>query len=534
MDGTRRMQVNEDRDGSPSSVTDDYDLLPYPSMPYTYTQPARLAAVAALHGIDAPVAALASVLELGCASGGNIIPLAARYPHARFLGIDLASRHVEDARRRIGELGLTNIEVRQGDLAELSLGAGAFDYVICHGVFSWAPRAAQDGILRICRDNLSPTGVAQISYNVLPGWHMRNIIRDICLRHTGSKGSPQQRVAKARAILTELGASANAAEPYGLLLRSEAQRIAHRPASYILGEFLVANNAPCYFTDFVARATKHDLTYVCESDLEAATPETLSAKMQARLRVCAGSDPLAIEQYADYFTGRTLRSSLLAKAGSAINRTRDYGRLRSLHIASNLRPETDSTGATAYKDTRGRAIRSKNPAVQRALARLASAYPQSLTLEQLAAPQVGPEVSNKDEAAAHICKALSLLVAAGQVDISTEPMRSGCASDPRPCVWAVARAEATTGQPWLTNMAHIPVLLKPAMKVLLAHLDGTSDRTRLAEVFTHALRKGEVEVPELAGDPAQTPSEAIKMLAADYVERVIGYLADNALLEPPT
>lgn len=532
MDRTRRVSVNEESAGA-SPAADDYDLLPYPSMPYTYTQPARLAAVAALYGIGAPAAAQARVLELGCASGGNIIPLAARYPHARFLGIDLASRHVEEARRRIAELGLTNIEVRQGDLAELSLAASAFDYIICHGVFSWAPRAAQDGILRICRDSLSPAGVAQISYNVLPGWHMRSVIRDICLRHTGSEGSPQQRVAKARSILAELGASANASEPYGLLLRSEAQRIAHRPASYILGEFLVANNSPCYFADFVHRAADHDLAYVCECDLEAAVPEILSAKMQSQLRACAGADPLTIEQYGDYFTGRTLRSSLLTKTSGDIKRTRDYDQLRRLHIVSALRPEPGDTEATSYKDAHGRTIRSKDPAVQRALARLSAAYPQSLTLEQLAATQAGAPPEDKADAAAHICKALSLLVAAGQVDISTEPTRSGSASDSRPCVWAVARAEVTTGQPWLTNMAHAPVLLKPAMKVLLPHLDGTSDRTRLAQVFAQALLQGEVRIPELPGDSAQAPSAAIERLAADYVERVIDYLAANALLEPP-
>jgi hypothetical protein len=83
-------------DGKPSSVdidTDagnDYDLLPYPSMPITYTQPAHLAALATLFGLAAPAVDRARVLEFGCASGGNIIPLAARFPHASFSGIDLS------------------------------------------------------------------------------------------------------------------------------------------------------------------------------------------------------------------------------------------------------------------------------------------------------------------------------------------------------------------------------------------------------------------------------------------------------------
>src|SRR5215831_1986601 len=96
---------------------DEYDQLPYPSMPFAYTQPARLAALTALFGVEAPAADTAHVLELGCASGGNIIPLAARFPNASFLGIDLSQRQIDDGRRRIAALGLSNVEIRQGDLA---------------------------------------------------------------------------------------------------------------------------------------------------------------------------------------------------------------------------------------------------------------------------------------------------------------------------------------------------------------------------------------------------------------------------------
>ncbi|MGB7651144.1 MAG: class I SAM-dependent methyltransferase, partial [Gallionella sp.] len=91
------------------SRRDPYDALPYVSMPITYSQPALLAAQARLRGIDAPVAETASVLEIGAASGGNIIPLAARFPNARFHGVDLAAAHIEIGQRRIDELDLSNV-----------------------------------------------------------------------------------------------------------------------------------------------------------------------------------------------------------------------------------------------------------------------------------------------------------------------------------------------------------------------------------------------------------------------------------------
>src|SRR5215470_14456784 len=127
-----------------ASAASDYDALPYRSTPYTHTQPAHLAAIAMLLGMAPPPADKARVLELGCASGGNIIPLAARYPHARFVGIDLSLRHVEDGQRAITHLGLQNIEIRHGNIGDLSIVGPQFDYVVCHGVFSWVPRTVQD------------------------------------------------------------------------------------------------------------------------------------------------------------------------------------------------------------------------------------------------------------------------------------------------------------------------------------------------------------------------------------------------------
>jgi methyltransferase-like protein/trans-aconitate methyltransferase len=519
------MNGNHDVAGT---AVDDYDLLPYPSMPYAQTQPARLAAVAALYGLAAPPAARARVLELGCASGGNIIPLAARFPEARFLGVDLARRHVEEAQRRISALGLANIEVRQADLTHFSPGAEQYDYVICHGVFSWAPRAAQESVFRICRETLTNNGLAVVSYNVLPGWHMRSVIRDICLRHAGLEGSPQQRVVEARAILADIAATANAAEPYGLLLRNEARRTAHRPASYILGEFLVADNSPCYFQEFTERAKQHSLSYLCEADLEAAVPETLSAALQARISANAGADLAAREQYVDYFTGRTFRCSVLTK--SDVSPARDWDHLHQLHIACDLRADPGKSDAetAAYTDARGRAVKSQDPAVARALARLAAARPATLSFAQVAAPPAG-EASEPD-AATRVCRALSILVAAGQAEISTMPLVVGAADENCPRVWALARAEAAAGQPWVTNLAHAPVAVKPAMAVLLAHLDGANTRERLAAIFVGALQRGEVKAPELQDD--QPPVDSIEALALRYVERVLEYLAANALLAP--
>lgn len=502
----------------------DYNLLPYPSMPFAYTQPSRLAALSALFDLEAPPAARASVLELGCASGGNIIPLAAKFPNAYFIGIDRSERHIDQGRRRIAALGLSNIELRLGDLTNLKFAEQRFDYVICHGVFSWVPKKVQDAIFRICRENLTEHGVATISYNVLPGWHLRNIVRDICLHHVGTAGPPLERVAKARGVLESIATSANETEPYGLLLRSEAKRIARRPSAYILGEFLVPDNAPCYFHEFVERAGKYGLSFLCEGDLNSSIPEIRDPETRRRNKSLAGSSPMALEQYIDFLTGRTFRRSVLVRSQHArhVKRNRSFERLRGLHFASPIRvsaaPER-SEKPSADKDEQGQTAKTKHHSVRIALQRLAQAYPATLTLEQLTE-------NLPSESVGRICSALFALVVAGQATASTLPTTVGRADAEYPKMWSLARIEAAGKQPWLTSLNHLPVPLSVVPMELVTLLDGTNRRRALAG---RGLKNGMAPPVGLAFGQNDA---ALEQAADQYVERVLTQLAFHALLEP--
>ena len=65
------------------------DSIPYPSACFPQSSPAHLHAVARVFGLTPVDLTQAKVLEIGCASGGNLLPLAARFPEAGFTGIDL-------------------------------------------------------------------------------------------------------------------------------------------------------------------------------------------------------------------------------------------------------------------------------------------------------------------------------------------------------------------------------------------------------------------------------------------------------------
>ena len=515
----------------------DYNLLPYPSMPFAYTQPAHLAALTALFGVEAPAADRARVLELGCASGGNIIPLAARFPNASFLGIDLSQRQIDDGSRRIAALGISNVEVRQGDLAKIKSFGEQFDYVICHGVFSWVPKAVQHAIFRICSENLAANGVAAISYNVLPGWHLRSIVRDICLHHAEKELPPRQRVNKARWALEQIAKSASATEPYGLLMRNEAKRIAKLPSSYILGEFLAAENTPCYFHEFIDWAGQYGLSYLCEGDLASSIPESLFPEAEHRIKLLAGPSRLAMEQYIDFFSGRPFRRSILTKVelSTTENRIPNPELLRTFHFASQIRLDPDESKAhvSVYRDNRGRAITTEDPAVRYALAQLAEHYPAPLTLKQLTAPAASMAQSNVTSGAeARVCKALFRLIAASQATVSSRPLEVGSAATERPRAWALARIEAAAGQPWVTTLHHTAIPLHIVLAYLLVHLDGNHDRQMLRAKLVEALRRGEIRVPELQSDHTNAKGSQLELIAEQYVERTLSYCALHALLEP--
>ena len=100
-------------------TSSSYDEMPYINKAFPQTHPDRLATLARLFGVATPDIDTCRVLELGCASGDNLIPMAMSLPNARFVGIDNSRRQIEQGARTASTLRLRNIELRHGDIAEV-------------------------------------------------------------------------------------------------------------------------------------------------------------------------------------------------------------------------------------------------------------------------------------------------------------------------------------------------------------------------------------------------------------------------------
>src|SRR4051812_32362535 len=176
-------------------IREHYDAVPYPSAAYAITHPDNLRSVAAIAGVAAPDVTRCRVLEIGCAIGRNLIPMAQTLPNSTFLGIDLSPRQIEIGQGTVRKLGLTNIELRTQDLLDFAE-AGPFDYIIAHGIYSWVPQSVRTKLLEVCGRLLAPRGLAYISYLTLPGAHLRQIVRDLSTFHCHGQEDPLTRVAR--------------------------------------------------------------------------------------------------------------------------------------------------------------------------------------------------------------------------------------------------------------------------------------------------------------------------------------------------
>src|SRR5687767_6892644 len=136
-----------------------YDRDPYPSAPYAQSHPSRLSAIATLFGMRAAPVRTARILELGCADGSNLIPMAAEMPGCALVGVDLSQRQVARGREMIDRLGLSNVRLECRDIRDVGRDSGPFDYIIAHGVFSWVPRDVQESMLALCGQILAERGI---------------------------------------------------------------------------------------------------------------------------------------------------------------------------------------------------------------------------------------------------------------------------------------------------------------------------------------------------------------------------------------
>ncbi|MBK8150143.1 MAG: class I SAM-dependent methyltransferase [Acidobacteria bacterium] len=364
-----------------------YDVMPYPSKFFLQMHPDRLAAHAAFFGVSAPAVETCRVLELGCGNGSNLISHAFHLPDAKFVGVDLAQNHIDDANRGAAELGLANTDFRQMDVAEMTVGEfGRFDYIIAHGLFSWVPEFVRDRVLEVCREMLAENGVGYISYNALPGAHYRQMVQEMLRFHTRKIAEPLEKVGKAISFLSFLSENTTDRDIYRPILSSELKRHFEHDAADIFHDDLSDLNRAYYFHEFAEMLQKHDLQYLAEAELHAMG--TGSLPPDARGFVESIDDPIEREQYLDFFRGRIFRQTLFCRAGIKLERDPQPSRIREFKVASSIRaaspnPELASAKIEKFVGSKGLGIEIDHPLTKAALVELGRIWGRAIDFTEL-------------------------------------------------------------------------------------------------------------------------------------------------------
>jgi len=520
-----------------------YDAIPYPTSPFRQTRPERLSAIARLFGLEAPPAEKCRVLELGCSMGGNLIVMAQDHPGSRFLGIDASSRQIGEGWKTIDALGLKNIQLKQLDILDIGDDVGEFDYIISHGVYSWVPAPVQNKMLEICQRHLAPNGVAYISYNTYPGWHIRGIVRDMMFYRGVQFTDPQTSLAQAKSLVQFVAQSSKGADtPYQRLLQSELKHIGQMEDYYLHHEHLEENNQPLYFHEFARRLAVNGLQYLGDADFSTMVSSNFSAEVAKTLQELGAHDIVRMEQYMDFVRCRYFRKTLVCRSGVRLNRTLTPHVVKDLLLASDAKPATpawalEPAQTMSFESAGGYKISCKAPLTKIALRTLQREWPMPVAFPELLArckAEAAAAGYPADEAGAEDFLAGEMLtgMAAGVLEWRLTPVAFTTVVADQPATTALARLQAAQGYK-VTNLRGELVTLDEMHRQTLKQLDGSRGLAQLTEALMAPVRRGELVLQRDSDKQPVTDEAEMRKLLGPALEKVLQNLARKALLKRP-
>ncbi|MCC6540226.1 MAG: class I SAM-dependent methyltransferase [Bryobacterales bacterium] len=456
-----------------------YDNIPYPMYLSEDMYPDHLAVKAWFQGIQAPPPNASRVLELGCGAGWSLMAFGYALPGTQFYGIDLCEPDIRRGQEWVDRLGLKNVHLRSGDVMEVGEADGQFDYIVAHGLFSWVPDFVRDHILAICRDRLAPNGVAYLSFNALPGGHIRLMLREMLLIHTRAQTSDAARIEMAYQLIDMLTKPPTPESVYHQALAKAAERFANQPRQQILFDELGPNNRHYYFHEFAALLAQHQLDYVDDAGFADPVAGLAPHAQEVFARM---PDRIAREQYLDFFHGRGFRSALVCHRGARRGWKAAAPMAAGLHFAgpATLAGPGDEPGEQRWLGLGSGVITISGATTQRVFARLGEVWPR---------PIAGVDLMESAGAEAEeLAVTLYNAVNAGILRAYVHPPACIRVPGERPRASALARAQADQGS-WSTlacDAVKVGGTGEEVLRKLLPLLDGTRTRAELAAIAGHS------------------------------------------------
>lgn len=496
--------TNSGRKGNAPGSLASYDALPYESVPIAAAHPEVLAGLARLAGHAAPFGEHVRILELGAASGGNLLPLAYHHPGWQCVGVDLSRRQVEEGQKLIAALGLPNARLLHRDIAAGLEDLGEFDYIIAHGLWSWVAEPVRQAVLQVIGKQLAPEGLAYVSFNVSPGWAGRAQVREMLLHAAAGVHHPKARLARAREFIERMAPAFAALDtPEAQGCARELAFLAEASPSYLYHEYLEDINAPEPIARFIARAASFGLSYLCDAEPALDWGQGLPAA--AREAVADFPWPERL-QYLDFLFLTRFRRALLVRRPVSPQLPRPEA-LLDLAIYADLRPEGEvdlgSAAPQVFLTASGGRCQVHHPLTEVMVLLLRERYPDSVPVPALLARaetlvarhgEPGAE-AGREEALAE------LLALAGWrfVEVVPEARNFSVAVPERPRLDPLARLQIERGDA-PAGWRHTALSLDVAASRLALLCDGRRDVDALAQAMADALGLSIAEARHACGE----------------------------------
>jgi methyltransferase-like protein len=272
-----------------------------------------------------------------------------------------------------------------------------------HGVFSWVPATTQDSILQICSSQLTANGVCYISYNVLPGFEVRDFLRhelqkkfsnlsilsQTNLQEARNKGSMQDgsvvpnqaNLQEVRNFLLNYNYKNRHLPFQAARLNFEINNILQQSDGYIFYELLAEHNQAFYFQELTQRLKGFGLKYLGDSKLNRIKYLDINDNPEA------DSDDFieTCEQEADFSQATAFRGTLFCKSEAQINRKPIFDIIEDCYLSSKLIFESDNFGEIYFYDAQGVKVNIGNKVTQEILKLIIQEWPNPRTMKSLTA-----------------------------------------------------------------------------------------------------------------------------------------------------
>ncbi len=513
-----------------------YNELNYESYVHPFSHANYLYTIATLFDMKPAGFEKASVLEIGCAEGNNLAAMAFNYPEANFTGIDVSETQIAKAEALKEYLGIDNIDFECQDISDFrpKKRKDKYDYIICHGVFSWVSDDVRGKILEVCDKYLAANGVALISYNTLPGWNAVRSLRDMMIYHTKRFKTNVEKIAQAQFLLQFLHQNVSDNNvSYKSMIENELNLIKIGGASYLFHDHLEGENAQFYLSDFVNKVREFELDYVGDANIGTMFLGNMPQDAMEKLK--AVNDVVSQEQYMDFIVNRRFRASIICKKGQKINRKLDKSKVLDYYLTFNPMIKVESKNPNEkvtfhFGDTFFETNEKISSTLFMELASQGAKPILATTLIKKVQQKLALEDTKLLESIL-VNNGLTLLLK-GFMNIHSDTRNCAVEVSDKPEAYKLARFEAASNNYTRTKLSNVydqSVSTDITTNIVVSNLDGTKSKEDLIEILLSKFEDGILKIQANDGKVLTKREDAQKVFVV-LLDNLLPRLAERYFL----